>query len=66
METEQSLGVEADAEAKFPLPIDETITPQLQPKNKDFFIFWAEVFILAVTVVSLYCIYLLCMYSIHI
>lgn len=38
METEGSLGVEADAEAKFPLPIDETITPQLEAEKKDLII----------------------------
>ncbi len=35
VENEWSLGVEPDAEAKFPLPIHETMTPQLQPKNTD-------------------------------
>ena len=35
VETEGSLGVGADSEAKFPLTTDETMTPQLQSQNKD-------------------------------
>lgn len=32
VETEGSLGVEVDSEAKFPLTSNETMTVQLQPK----------------------------------